>query len=273
VGALLGALSALSIGISDYFTRRVARASRALTAALALSVVAIATSVVAVIVFGSTMRLTDLAIGALSGLGLGVGLATYYAGMTRSSATVVTPIVAVLSAVIPFVYTLVRGATTSPWAIVGAVVSIGGLVLITTGGPAHHVRPGVTWGLVSGVAYGFGLAVVIDASSGAGAWPAVGQRLAATSIVLAFVIARRVPTVPPIGMRWIALAGGVFAGASTVLYLAGVEADPSAAVITSSMFPVASVAIGRFAFGDPVSRSQAAGIAVVLAGVVAVTTG
>lgn len=273
MGALLGALSALSIGISDYFTRRVVRVSTALTGALALSVVAIATSALAVAVFGSTMRLADLGIGALSGLGLGVGLATYYAGMTRSSATVVTPIVAVLSAVLPFLFTLVRGASASGWAITGAVVAFLGLALITTGGPAHHVRPGVTWGLISGIAYGFGLAVVIDASSGAGAWPAVGQRLASTSIVLGLVAARGAPTMPPVGMRGVALAGGVFAGVSTVLYLAGVEADPATAVITSSMFPVASVAIGRVAFGDPVSRSQAAGIAVVLAGVVAVTTG
>jgi drug/metabolite transporter (DMT)-like permease len=273
VGALLGALSALAIGISDYYTRRVVRVSTALTGALALSVVAIATSVLAVAVFGSTMRLADLGIGALSGIGLGVGLATYYAGMTRSSATVVTPIVAVLSAVLPFLYTLVRGGTTSGWAVAGAAVAIVGLVMITTGGPAHHVRPGVTWGIVSGIAYGFGLAVVIDASSGAGAWPAVGQRIAATSIVLSLVLARRAPKLPPLGSRRIALAGGVFAGLSTVLYLAGVDADPTAAVITASMFPVASVAIGRIAFADPVSRSQAAGIAVVLAGVVAVTTG
>jgi uncharacterized membrane protein len=80
VGALFGLLSALSIGFSDLFGRRVVRAGSALTAAVVLSVVAIGTSVIAVVLFGSTMRGTDLLLGLASGIGLGIGLATYYGG-------------------------------------------------------------------------------------------------------------------------------------------------------------------------------------------------
>lgn len=274
MGALFGSLGALSIGISDLFARRVVRASTAITAAVAISVVAIGTSVLSVVLFGSTLRTGDLLIGLLSGLGLGTGLASYYAGMTRSSSTVVTPIVAALSAIIPFVYAVAAGSEASSFAFVGAAVAVVGLIVITVGGGGvHHVRAGLLWGTLSGIAYGLGFAVVIEASDGAGAWPAVGQRVAASFLTVTLAARQGSPVVPPAGARRTAVIGGSFAGMSTVLYLIGVRHDATAAVITTSMFPAASVAIGRTFFGDPVSRLQAFGVAVVLTGVVAVVAG
>lgn len=274
MGALFGTLSALAIGLADLFARRVVRASTPLTASVAVSVVALATGAVAVVLLGSTMRGDDLLLGVVSGVGLGIGLATYYAGIIRSSSTVVTPIVAALSAIIPFLYALVDGEVPTVWAVAGAAVAVGGLLLITMGGGyTHHVRAGLVWGTLSGLAYGTGFAVVIGTSSGAGALPAVGQRLAASAIVVGLAIRQDNPLMPPVGARTAAVIGGSVAGLSTVLYLIGVRADATAAVITSSMFPAFSVAIGRTVFGDSVSRTQALGIAVVLVGVVGVTVG
>lgn len=274
MGALFGSLSALSIGLSDLFARRVVRASTPLTAAVAVSVVAITTGLLAVLLFGSTMHPADLLIGAASGVGLGIGLASYYAGISRSSSTVVTPMVAALSAIIPFLYALIDGEPPTIWTVLGAVVAVGGLLLITVGGGGtRHLRAGLAWGTLSGVAYGTGFAVVIAASSGAGALPAVGQRIAASLLVVGLASRQRDPLVPPRGARLTAAIGGSVAGMSTVLYLIGVRADATSAVITSSMFPAFSVAIGRTVFGDSVSRTQALGIAVVLVGVVAVSAG
>ncbi len=273
MGALFGSLSALSIGLSDLFARRVVRASSPLTAALAVSVIAIGTGALAVVLFGSTLGAADFLIGIVSGLGLGAGLASYYAGIIRSSSTVVTPVVAALSAIIPFVYAVARGDQPSAFAVAGAIVAIGGLLLITVGGAALHVRAGLAWGTLSGLAYGAGFAVVIDTSSGAGAWPAVGQRVAASALVIALARHRRDPMLPPSGVRLAAAVGGAVAGMSTVLYLIGVRADTTATVITTSMFPAFSVAIGRTFYGDSVSHRQVMGIAVVLVGIVGVSAG
>lgn len=274
MGALFGTLSACTIGISDLFGRRLVRSSSPLTASVTISAVAAVISLLAVGAFGSTLLLSDFGLGAVSGIGLGVGLASYYAGMTRSSSTVVTPVVAALSAIIPFGYAVVAGRDASLYALVGAAVAVAGLVLITVGGGGvHHVRAGLVWGAVSGFAYGMGFAVVIDASDGAGALPALGQRIAATVVTVGLAMRQGVGLAPPAGARRTALIGGTLAGLSTVLYLAGVRADATAAVITTSMFPAFTVAIGRTAFGDPVSRLQAAGIAVALGGIVLVVTG
>lgn len=274
MGALFGLLSALSIGCADLFGRKVARVSSAVTTAAAMSVIAIGSSALATALFGSSLRTADFLIGAVSGLGLGVGLATYYVGMVASSSTVVSPTVAALSAIIPFLYALSKGASPSAFAVLGAGVALAGLLLITIGGGgARRIGVGLLWGLLSGVAYGVGFAVVIEASDSAGAWPAVGQRVAASALMIAVALRSSAPVVPPVGARGWALAGGTLAGLSTVFYLVGVRADATAAVITTSMFPAASVAIGRTVFGDPVSRLQAIGIAVVLVGVIALAVG
>lgn len=274
MGALFGTLSACTIGISDLYGRRLVRASSPLTASVTISAVAAVMSLLAVGLFGSTLLVSDFGLGAVSGIGLGVGLASYYAGMTRSSSTVVTPVVAALSAIIPFAYALIAGRDSSLYALLGAAIAVGGLVLITVGGGGvHHVRAGLMWGTISGLAYGTGFAVVIDASDGAGALPALGQRVVATAVTVALALRQGERLVPGHGARWSALIGGTLAALSTVLYLAGVRADATAAVITTSMFPAFTVAIGRTAFGDPVSRLQAVGIAVALGGIVLVVTG
>lgn len=276
MGALFGGLSALFIGFSDLFGRRVMGASSATTAAVTMQFVAIFSSIASMLLVASAFGWRDVIIGALSGLGMGTGLAMYYGGIARSSSTVVAPLVGVMSAVIPYGYTLITGARPSATAIAGAIVAFGGLVLITAGkakGRAAFVRTGLMWGFASGLGYGFGLSVIIEASSDSGAWPAVSQRLIA--FLLMVVVARGIsaPVIAPVGVRVSAVTAGVLAGLTTIFYLIGVQADAPPAVVTASMFPAASVAIGKIFYGDPVTRLQALGIGIVLLGVAGVVGG
>ena len=280
MGALFGGLSALFIGISDLFGRRVVASASATTAAAIMQLVAVFTSIATMAFIGSTFGWSDVIIGGFSGLGMGTGLACYYGGIARSSSTVVAPLVATLSAVIPFAYTLLIGAAPSTLAIVGAVVAFGGLILITVGGQdigdgnhAHRIRTGLGWGVASGLGYGFGLTVIINATANSGAWPAVSQRLIAFSLLVVVARFTATPVIPPVGVRVSAVAAGIFAGLTTIAYLIGVQADAAPAVVTASMFPAASVAVGRIVYRDPVSRLQALGIAVVLLGVAGVVGG
>ncbi len=276
MGAVFGVLGALTIGAADLYARRASQKASALTTSVALSAVAFVTSIAAVLLFGSTLRLGDLGLGLLSGLGLGIGLFTYYEGTSRSSSTIVSPIVAALTAVIPYGYAVARGASPSAIAAAGAFTALAGIVLISVSGrndSSGAARVGVVWGLTSGVAYGLGFAAVLDASGGAGAFPAVGQRLMATVLLAAFALRRSVPIIVSAGARWAALTSGVLAGMSTAFYLAGIRADATSTVIATSMFPAVSVAVGRLFFADHVSKAQIFGIGVVLMGITAVVVG
>jgi drug/metabolite transporter (DMT)-like permease len=271
VGALFGGLAALCIGVSELFGRLVVRRRGPVAAALVVQGVALVVSVGTLLVVTGDPIGGELLVGLASGIGLGVGLWCYLGGLAVSSSAVVSPVVATLSAVVPFAYAVGRGAEASGWAIAGAIVAIGGLLTVATGGvPASNVGVGLRWGLVSGLGYGFGLAIVIETTAASGAWPAVAQRLAAFALMILLAI-RTPPDRRQLGaLRRAGIASGVFAGLSTIWYLLGVQADATPAVVTASMFPAASVIIGRFVFDDHVSRHQVLGLVLVLAGVAGV---
>lgn len=270
MGALFGSLAALSIGLSDLFGRHVVNRRGAIVASVVVQAVGVVASLGLVVAIASELVAADLMIGFASGLGLGLGLWGYLSGLSVSSSAVVSPIVATMSAVIPFVYAVVRGATASGWSIVGAAVAISGLVLISTaGGRVANVAEGVRWSIISGLGYGFGLSIIIDASDDGGAWPAVTQRVGALALVatMAFVTKGGLPL---FGVRLTGVLAGVFAALSTVCYLLGLAADETPAVVTASMFPAVTVLIGRFVYHDAVTRLQVVGLVVVLIGVTGV---
>jgi len=270
MGAFYGILTAISIGVGDLFGRRVVERRGVLVASTLIQAVAVVVSAVMLFIVAGSFQTGDFVIGLVSGIGMGVGLAGYFGGLARASSAVVAPVVAVLSAVMPFSYAVWRGADASPMAVIGAVIAFGGLLLITTGGaPSRNTAVGFAWGAMSGIGYGVGLSIIQETSEDSGAWPALAQRIAAMVLML-IVTVKAQGRIPLTGVRLVGLASGAAAALSTVFYLLGVQADPTPAVVTASMFPAVTVAVGRFAFHDDVSRRQLAGLAVVLAGVVGV---
>lgn len=274
MGLFFGLLTAASIGLSDLFGRRILRSHGAVTAGVGIQFAALITSVGGLFVVSSRFSLADLGFGLISGIGMGIGLWAYFSGLARSSSALVAPLVATLSALVPYLYAVLRGASPTTLAVTGAVLALIGLTLVTTTGtrPAHFAS-GVRWGVVSGMGYGLGLSAVIEASDAGGSWPAVGQRITALAGIALLARTTSVPVVPPAGLRRFVAIGGVFAGLSTVFYLLGLESDTTSTVIAASLFPAMTVLVGRAVYGDDVSARQVVGLGVVLVGVIAVGLG
>lgn len=268
MGALLGTLGALAIGLSDLFGRRIVLASSPLAAAVVLQLSGGVISAATVAVIPSAWLWPDVGRGLVSGLGMGVGLSCYYTGLARSTSTVVAPLVATLSAVLPFGYVVLTTEEASGLGIAAAGVAFAGLALVGVGGDeVSNVGSGIRWGSLSGLGYGVGIAILTDISGDSGSWPAASQRLSAFGLLVLVGAASRIPLAPPRETTTSAVLAGVFVAATTISLLIGVQFNPRAAVVTLSMFPAFSVAIGRIFFGDPIRRLQVAGIAIVLGGV------
>jgi uncharacterized membrane protein len=274
VGLAFGLLTAVSIGLSDLFGRHVLRSHGAVTTGVGIQFAALLTSVCGLAVVSSRFSFADLGFGLVSGIGMGIGLWAYFSGLAKSSSALVAPLVATLSALVPYLYALSRGASPTALAAAGAVMALIGLTLITvTGSRPAHFASGLRWGVASGMGYGLGLSVVIEASDASGSWPAVGQRITALASVVLLARTTTRPLLPPSGLRRFVIIGGVFAGLSTVFYLRGLESDTTSTVITASLFPAVTVLVGRVVYGDDVSSRQVAGLAVVLVGVIGVGLG
>jgi len=271
VGAFWGSLAALGIGLSDLFGRRIVNTAGPITAALAMQVIGCLTALVSVLFFASELAAPDMAWGALSGLGMAGGLGCYYAGLTRSSATVVAPLVATLAAVIPYVYSIVRGSQVSSLAVTSAIIAFVGLAIIAAGtGDAAGLSDGLRWGLLSGCSYGFGLSVLVEVSDESGVWPAVSQRFTGALVLAAAAVVAKSVLLPPSGQRLNGIGAGLFAGLSSVFALVGLAIDAPPTVVTQSMFPAVTVIVGFVYFDDAVAKRQVVGLALVLAGVAGV---
>jgi drug/metabolite transporter (DMT)-like permease len=159
-------------------------------------------------------------------------------------------------------------------AVGGVAVAVLGLVLITSGVRAVGGRRlGLLWGTGAGMAYGFGLSVLMETDGASGSWPGTAQRLVAAIITVALALSGRKSVVPRRGTRLWAVLSGVFGAAATLTYIWAVQADPLPAAVTGAMFPAVSVVLGRVVFGDEVRRSQGFGLLLTLIGVGGVVAG
>lgn len=271
MGALFGLLTSMCIGAGDLFGRRVVLQSHVLSAMVVFQGSAAIFAFALIPFIPGSFVSDDFMRGLVSGLGLGTGLACYYTSLARAGSAVAAPIVATLSAVIPFAYTTLRGHDPPLLAIIGAAVAFGGLGLVTAGGTrGTHVAAGSAWALLAGLAYGVGLSVLVDLSNASGVWPGFGQRLTSVVLMIGLVAVRRVPMLPPPNMLGSAVLTGAASASATLFYIVGIWFDPPATVVGASMFPVISVIVGRVAYHDAINTRQAVGIMAAVAGVTAV---
>lgn len=274
LAAVLGLIAAMTIGLADLFARRVIQASSVFVAATSMQLFAGLVVLVFAIGAGSSFDLGGFGFGLLSGLGMGIGIGFYFAGLQRAGATVVSPLVASLTAIVPFGYTLVRGSTASAYSAFGAVVVVLGLVLITgSRSPAAGLKAGLVLGGLSGSGYALAGIAFVEASEVEGWWPAVGQRLAA--LMLLGMVARLAGKAvrPPAGQWGNAAATGLVTGITSLTYLASLSLNPSVGVVAIATFPAFSVGVGRIFYGDQIQRSQVMGLGLVVAGIALVSVG
>ncbi|MCP4959106.1 MAG: DMT family transporter [Actinomycetia bacterium] len=274
MGALLGLFAAFAVSSSELFGRRVVNQAgpivAASTASLVASIVALAISVGG----GEAPLLRDLVVGGLSGVGFGLGMASYLQGLRESTSAVVGPVVASLVVLIPFSYSALIEDLPGVLSLLGAAASLLGLVFVTVGGlGVGNVAFGLRWGLISGLAFGVGTAVFIESSGDSGWWPVVSQRAVAFTAIAVFAVASSRPLVPQRSVAGQAVAAGVFAAFSSILLLAGLNLDPAAASVTSALYPASSVVIGRVIFRDSVTRWQIVGLIIVVGGTIAIVLG
>lgn len=273
MAAVLGLISALTIGLTDLFGRRVVAAVSPLSASAGIQVFALLGTVVVASVSRSPFERSPLLFGVASGAGMALGLAAYYTGIHRSSATIVAPITATVMTAIPFLYEGLRGTEIRPLAFIGAALAGIGLFLITSGEiDVNNLRAGVGWGLLSAIGYGGATVLFINAAAGDGLWPSAGQRLGSLFClsVVGVATARSNFTIPRSQLANTAAAGSLTALTSLTL-LAGLAINAVVATIAVSAFPAFSVIVGRVAYNDSITPRQAIGIALDVVGIALVS--
>lgn len=205
-------------------------------------------------------------------------LGLFYRALSVGTMSVVAPISAT-GVMLPVVVGLLSGDALTPVVGVGLLVAVAGVLLASReevdelgrGGPD---RPAVL--LALGAAAGFGLYFTFAdvAADGSLLWLLALGRIVALPVVLSLALRAPQPLLAARGQRWPLLAiGGADLAATALFGLATTRGALSIVSVIGSLYPVVTVLLARGLLGERLSGTQAAGVALALAGVGMVSAG
>ena len=276
VVAILGVVSAVLFGASDFFGGLASKRLPSIVVAAIANLIAAAVVGVVVAATAPTWSGEAVALGAVAGVGGAIGTAGLYAVLAIGPMSVLSPTVAALYALIPAVVGIALGERLTPigYAALVVVFVAGMLLAVTREAGGARVRPGV---LALAIVAGVGFAVYIIAIDGAPA--ASGMiplfvELVVGAVVFAPVIAVRVGrdrgAVSALRRRTTIvqmLVGGVFMAVGTMLLVVGLQlGDLAVMSVLNSLYPLGTVLLAIVVLKERLTGLQIVGIALALAG-------
>ena len=281
--AFLALISAVFIGSADFVGGMTSRTANGIRVAAFVAVMGLPLTLAVSIVYGSEhVGRADVIWSVLAGITVAVGIGCFYIGMGRGLISVVAPVAAVTGAVIPVVYSLVRGERPGATAIVGLVIAFFAVAVVSLAPSEQHPdtevvvdRNVIALSLASGLFFGLFYITFSRVSEDAGMWPITIERAAATVviIVLALVLTRG----PMVGARRLlpyVLLIATLEVAAVVPLLVALQRGPIAiASVVASLYPVTTVLLAAFVLHERLSRLQYVGVACALVAVALVSTG
>lgn len=278
---VLGLASAAMYGLSDF-------AGGFLSRRTSVWSVAVVTQITAMVLIGATALLmpgrptgTELAWGAVAGIGTGTGTAFLYRGLAGGRMGVVAPLSAVGAAVLPVAVGLVTGERPSVMTWAGIAVAFPAIWLVSTaadpvdvGGRRHQLGEGVLDGLLAGLGFGVMFSALGQVTDTAGLGPlAVGEAISIAAVVgLAMVM--RQPWLPRERESWGGTVVGALAAGATVLFLLASQAGLlTVASVLSSLYPAFTVLLAATVLRERVHRTQGVGLILAIVAVALVAAG
>jgi uncharacterized membrane protein len=230
--------------------------------------------------------------GAAGGAAGGIGLIIFYAGLAAGPMSVVAPVSALMSTVVPVAFALATGERASAAVCCGALLCLAAIVLVSSSGRRHlpgpeggrlrrlaggsgfHGRP-VAYGLAAGTAFGLFFLFLRVAGQSGTLWPIVSARLAGLGVImLAVALTRSRPVLAGASARLLAASAGsgIIDASANICYVIATRSGLfGLAVVLTSLYPGVTVLLARFALGERLRLAQQAGLLLAAIGVVLVT--
>ena len=291
--------AAVLYGSADFLGGAATRRSRALSVA-SLSVPAGAVvMLLAAAVAGGPVSTAGFGWAVAAGAVGAVGLLVFYTGLAAGPMSVVAPVSALMSTVLPVGVAIASGERFSIRVYAGVAACLVAIVLVSmeagtltwpgrkAAGPAT-ARPagqrpsghraalrGFGYGIVCGTLFGIFYLFLRNAGTAGVFWPVAWARLANCAIVLAVVVlARARPAWRADGSRVLAAAivSGVFDASANLCYVLATRAGLfGIATVLTALYPGMTVLLARVVLGERMHAVQRAGLLLAAVGVSLVT--
>jgi drug/metabolite transporter (DMT)-like permease len=214
----------------------------------------------------------------------GAGLLAFYAGLAAGPMSVVAPVAALASTVLPVGVAVAQGERPGPAVVAGAALCLIAITLVSMeGGRSRGTdRPGsrqsargLAYGLAAGIAFGLFFLFLKNAGTSGVLWPVAVSRLSGSAIALGAALLTRTR---PIGWNTgrkvftMALLSGAFDATANISYVIATRAGLfGLAVVITSLYPGITVLLARLLLREHMRSVQRAGLVLAAVGVVLLT--
>lgn len=239
-----------------------------------------------------------LAWGAAGGVAGVVGLLLFYLGFSVAPMSVVAPVSALASTLLPLGVAVAQGERPGPTVLAGGLICLVAVVLVslerspdgTEGGrPLGRRLRGTGYGLASGAMFGLFFLFFRSAGASGVLWPVAVARVVGAALACGvWLVARgrrrpgavgperpELPEPPGRGLRAVlplALASGAVDASANVCYVLATRTGLfGIAVVVTALYPGMTVLLARFVLGERMRLVQRAGLLLAGLGVALVT--
>lgn len=261
---LLALGSSLAYGCADFLGGLGARKAHVLRTVMIAAPASLAVELLLWPFLGASFSTGALGWGAASGIASAAAFALLYRTLAIGPMNVLSPVTALVSAVLPVGVCLLQGEHLGTTGLVGLPLALVAVVLVSAGHGGGSARPSRTALLL---AFGAGGAIALQliflhqAPSDSGVAPLIIGRAVSSAVTLAAagLVYRRLGSERP--AYAMSTAAGVLDSMANLLFLlAARSGDLTVVAVITALYPAGTVLLARSVLGEHIRRGQLVGL-------------
>ncbi|MCP9963244.1 EamA family transporter [Streptomyces somaliensis] len=264
IALLLALGSSLAYGCADFLGGLGARRAHVLRTVMIAAPASLAVELALWPLLGASFDTGALAWGAASGVASAAAFALLYRTLAIGPMNVLSPVTALVSAVLPVAVGLLQGERLTAAGLVGLPLALAAVVLVSAGHGAGAARPSRTALLL---AFGAGTAIALQlvflhqAPSDSGVAPLIVGRAVSSAVTLVAAGAMHRRLGPERPAYAVSAAAGALDSVANLLFLLAVRSGDLAVVaVITALYPAGTVLLARAVLAERVHRGQLAGL-------------
>jgi drug/metabolite transporter (DMT)-like permease len=273
---VVGLASAITYGVADFFGGLAAKRTPAVVVTALAAIAGLLALLPFAFVLPGTPSPGAFLWGGLSGLTGAAAIFFLYAALAIGPMSILSPLTAVLSAIVPMAWGLIAGDRLPWWgylAIGGVLVAIVLVGFVPEKGAVRPRARGVVYATLSGFLIGCFFILIDQAPQDSGLYPLVANRSVNGGVLLIVIailgiVARRrgLPAFPGLrGVIPLIVACGVADAAANVLILTGLRlGDLTVMSVLAALYPAGTIALASIVLRERIAPVQWAGLALAL---------
>ncbi len=283
---IFGLLPAFSYGYADFVGALAAKKVRAVTVTTIAFCFGLLFAIGLSFFVGANFSQAAITSGIYAGIASGIAISCLYAALALGPISIVSPLTAVLSALIPVVYDLAAGAALGPFSLIAIVLVLVAVVLVAFVPGQDFRLPSLRAVLYSvGAGIGFaGIFVFLDgAPSDSGLATLIVMRVVGIGLMLAslsYAFFKYRPkqfletSIFGRSLIWLVVLAGLGDVLGNVFFLVATRAGELAiAAVLTSLYPVGTILLARIVLKERIAKSQTLGIVLAIAACVLIAIG